>query len=146
MVDAQADPGIPPEDIVLQVFAPGGPDLWWVANSSYNEIVWDCGTSQVPSFSIVLQNDDESVLAGQLTLFANVSSSVCSITLPSTLANLPVAPDYTILLTGRLDGDAFLIGVRSDPFEVKPAGQPLPTQALSSALISATSTATISSD
>ncbi|KLO19692.1 hypothetical protein SCHPADRAFT_935181 [Schizopora paradoxa] len=136
MVNAQGNsaavPGFP------QILAPGGSNLWWVANSSNNEIVWDCRDSQVPSYTIILQNPNETVLAAERTLSANVSNSGCSITLPLDLAALPIAAEYNLLFTGRLDGVAELIGATTDPFEVKPAGFALPSVSLSSILNSVT--------
>ncbi|KLO19695.1 hypothetical protein SCHPADRAFT_55119 [Schizopora paradoxa] len=112
-----------------------GSDQWWVADSPDNKITWECDVSQVSSFSIVLQNENTSVLREQRPLFANISNSQCSITVPSTSATLPVASGYSVLFTGVLDSDSDTEGAsptsRSDIFEVKPVSPSLPSTSAS---------------
>jgi len=124
---------------VPRIIAPGGSNLWWVAKSD-NNLVWDCNDKTYDSFNVVIANPSVNVLAAPLTLIATLPNYICSKLVPaSTIANLPSATGYTVMLTDILNSTH--IYSTSDSFEIKAVGSSYPA---STATPSPGSTGTLS--
>ncbi|KAF9788568.1 hypothetical protein BJ322DRAFT_1049699 [Thelephora terrestris] len=107
----------------LQITAPGGPNLWWVAKSD-NNLVWDCTDKTYDSFNVVIANPNTAVLTAPLTILATLPNYVCSKLLPAAMLTVPAATGYTIMLTDILNTTN--IYATSQPFEIKPLGSSYP--------------------
>ncbi|KAH8116211.1 hypothetical protein DFH11DRAFT_1506826 [Phellopilus nigrolimitatus] len=107
----------------LQVLVPGGPNLWWVANSE-NNIIWNCKESQVQDFTVLLSNSDPKVLTSAEAIVAIQQNYVCSQTLTTQQANFSVAQNYKVQFANPLNASD--VYAESDFFEVKPAGSTYP--------------------
>jgi len=116
----------------IQILAPGGPDLWWVAQSS-NNIVWNCQQTQFTNWTVVLVNSNVTVLNGALPIIAIEQSFNCPQLITTQLANPPPATGYTIQFANPLNNTQ--VYVQSQEFEVKALGSAYPAS-------SATPTAT----
>ncbi|THH05601.1 hypothetical protein EW145_g4678 [Phellinidium pouzarii] len=123
----------------LKVLAPGGPNLWWVANEE-NNVVWNCKDSQFDNFTILLKNSNPAVLSGADAIVSIQQNFDCSETLTTQQANFTAATGYTLLLANTLNSSD--VYASSDPFEVKAQGSAYPA---SSATPVADSTSTSSS-
>ncbi|EIN08774.1 hypothetical protein PUNSTDRAFT_52260 [Punctularia strigosozonata HHB-11173 SS5] len=122
----------------LQVLAPGGPDLWWVAQS-VNTILWNCQESQFQNFTILIANSNPTILVQPQAIIAIEENFDCSKTITEQQANFTVASGYTIQLANTLNTTD--IYAESQPFEIKSLGSTYPA---SSATPTATGTSTAS--
>ncbi|KIK52730.1 hypothetical protein GYMLUDRAFT_103742, partial [Collybiopsis luxurians FD-317 M1] len=112
----------------LKVLSPGGPDLWWVADSE-NLLVWNCNESQVQSFTVLVNNPS---LEAPLAIIADQPNFVCSlIVTKDQISPLSVGNGYTVELANPLNNTD--VYAQSLPFEIKPAGSPYPTTTVSPA-------------
>jgi len=107
----------------LQIIAPGGSNLWWVAQSD-NNLVWDCSDKTYDSFNVVIANPNVNVLTAPLTIYATLPNYVCSKLMPAAQLTVPAATNYTISLTDILNTTH--IYATSQPFEIKPLGSSYP--------------------
>jgi len=111
----------------FQILSPGGPNLWWVAQSE-NTIVWSCHTS-VPSstnqaFQLLLNNTNPTVLTAAEAIVALVPNADCSHTITTQQANLTPGTGYTLVFADPIDQTK--IYAVSQPFEVKALGATYP--------------------
>ncbi|KAL5498633.1 hypothetical protein ACEPAH_1988 [Sanghuangporus vaninii] len=107
----------------LTILSPGGPDLWWVANSE-NNIVWTCDTSPVQNFSILVANSNPSVLVSPLAVVAVQQNFDCSRTLTTQQVNFTTGTGYTVILADPINSTN--IYAQSEEFEIKPVGSTYP--------------------
>ncbi|KAL5514300.1 hypothetical protein ACEPAG_2388 [Sanghuangporus baumii] len=107
----------------LTILSPGGPDLWWVANSE-NNIVWTCNTSPVQNFSILVANSNPSVLVSPLAVVAVQQNFDCSRTLTTQQVNFTTGTGYTVIFADPINSTN--VYAQSQEFEVRSAGSPYP--------------------
>ncbi|KAL5476851.1 hypothetical protein ACEPAI_3037 [Sanghuangporus weigelae] len=107
----------------LTILSPGGPDLWWVANSE-NNIVWTCNTSPVQNFSILVANSNPSVLVSPLAVVAIQQNFDCSRTLTTQQVNFTTGTGYTLILADPINSTN--VYAQSEEFEVRPVGSTYP--------------------
>ncbi|KAK7051346.1 hypothetical protein VNI00_004846 [Paramarasmius palmivorus] len=88
-----------------------GPDNWWVAKSD-NVIEWDCKTSSVTEFIVVI---------------ADQQNSDCSKLVTQQQMSMPAATGYKIQFANRLNQTD--VYSESEEFEIKPLGSAYPSQA-----------------
>lgn len=123
----------------LQILAPGGPNLWWVAQSE-NNIVWNCQESQFQNFTILVANGNPDVLVSPEAIIAIEPNFNCDIMITTQQANLPVADNYTVQFANPLNSSD--IYAQSQPFAIMALGAAYPA---TSATPTASGTATGSS-
>ncbi|KZV76721.1 hypothetical protein PENSPDRAFT_673350 [Peniophora sp. CONT] len=128
----------------FSVLAPGGPNVWWVAESQ-NTLTWTCHTNPPAQvFQLLLNNTNVNILPSPMAILANLNNADCSHTITTQQAALTPSTGYTIVLADQLDQTK--IYATSQEFEVKalgatyPAASATPTEGGSSA--SATGSAT----
>jgi len=120
----------------LQVVVPGGPDLWWVAQSE-NNIVWTCDDSPYGNFTILVANQNPAILSSPIAIVAIENNYDCSKTITQEQANQAPGTGYMIQLANILnETDVY---AQSQPFEIKALGSEYPA---SSATPTATGTQT----
>ncbi|KAF7350307.1 hypothetical protein MVEN_01335000 [Mycena venus] len=100
----------------LKILAPGGDGLWWIA-AQQNNVVWTCGESTFPQFTILINNSDTSLLTAITPLIAVEQNYNCNQGIASNLITQPVGTGYTIVLADILNSTN--IYAVSDPFEIK---------------------------
>ncbi|TBU47027.1 hypothetical protein BD309DRAFT_542025 [Dichomitus squalens] len=81
----------------LTILSPGGPDLWWVAQSD-NDITWTCKTSPYTNFTVLIANSDPTVLVQPQAFIAQQNNFDCSELITKDRVNMPPATGYTIQL------------------------------------------------
>ncbi|KAI0937561.1 hypothetical protein AcW1_001591 [Taiwanofungus camphoratus] len=123
----------------LQIVSPGGPNLWWVAQSD-NTVLWTCETSPYSNFTILIANSNPSVLASSLAIVAQQPNYDCSETISQHQISQPAASGYTLMFANPLNNSD--IYATTQPFEIKALGAAYPP---SSATPTATASATPSS-
>jgi len=107
----------------LSIVSPGGPDLWWIANSE-NNIVWTCDASPYTNFTILITNQNLSVFAGPIAIVAIENNYDCSRTITQDQANQPAGTGYIIQLASPFnETDVY---AQSQPFEIKALGSAYP--------------------
>jgi len=107
----------------LSIISPGGPDLWWIANSE-NNIVWTCDASPYSNFTVLITNQDLRVFAGPIAIVAIQSNYDCSKTITQEQANQPAGTGYLIQLANPFnETDVY---AQSQPFEIKALGAAYP--------------------
>jgi len=108
----------------FSILSPGGPDLWWVANSQ-NTVSWSCQDSPPAStYLLMLNNTNPTLYPGPGAIIANINNADCSETIPATDGNLPVGTGYTVILAAMTDQTK--IYAVSQPFEIKAQGAVYP--------------------
>jgi len=111
----------------FSILSPGGPSLWWVAESQ-NTIVWSCHTdvpaSTNSAYQLLLNNTKATVLTAAEAIVANVPNADCSHTITTQQANLPPATGYTLVFADIIDQTK--IYAVSQEFEIKPLGAAYP--------------------
>ncbi|KAI5121434.1 hypothetical protein M0805_006195 [Coniferiporia weirii] len=107
----------------LQVLAPGGPNLWWVAESA-NNIVWNCNESQVNNFTVLIANSNPDILVSAEAIVGIQENFDCSETLTTQQVNFTAATGYTIILANPLNSTD--VYATSAAFEIKPLGSTYP--------------------
>jgi len=120
----------------LSIVVPGGPDLWWVAQSQ-NNIVWTCDDSPYSNFTVLIANTDVKVLTAPIAIIAIQSNYDCSHTITQDQANQPPGTGYMIQLADPFNSTH--VYAQSQPFEIKALGAEYPA---SSATPTATGTQT----
>jgi len=120
----------------LTIVSPGGPNLWWVAQSE-NNIVWTCQTSPVLNFTIFIANPNPSILVSPMAIVAIEPNADCSKSITQDQSNQAAGTGYTIQFTDILNSSN--IYAQSEPFEIKALGATYPA---SSATPTDTGTAT----
>ncbi|RSH79839.1 uncharacterized protein EHS24_009499 [Apiotrichum porosum] len=105
--------------------------LWWVDNS-VNTLAWTQGTGTNPSeFTVMLANNDTSLLADRVAIFAIAYAYQYSLTVPAT--QWQAGTGYTIQITDTLNTSH--IYSTSDTFELKAYGSAYPTNVATSASV-----------
>jgi hypothetical protein len=111
----------------FQILSPGGPDLWWVAQSQ-NTIAWSCHTDVPPAtggaYQLLLNNTSPTVLTAAEAIVANVPNADCSHTITQQQAALTPGTGYTLVFADIVDQRK--IYAVSQPFEVKALGATYP--------------------
>ncbi|KAI9508097.1 hypothetical protein F5148DRAFT_1199598 [Russula earlei] len=109
----------------FQILSPGGPNLWWVAESQ-NTLVWSCNDSPpATSYILLVANTNLTILAAPEAIVANIPNADCSHSITTQQAALIPALNYTLMLADSLDQTK--VYATSLPFEVKPLGAAYPT-------------------
>ncbi|KAH8993609.1 hypothetical protein EDB86DRAFT_2805513 [Lactarius hatsudake] len=104
--------------------SPGGPDLWWVAQSQ-NTLVWSCNDSPpATAYQLLVNNTNPTILAAAEAIVANIQNSDCSHTITVQQAVLTPATGYTLIFADTLDQTK--IYATSEAFEVKALGAAYP--------------------
>ncbi|PAV19104.1 dual-specificity kinase [Pyrrhoderma noxium] len=123
----------------LEILAPGGPNLWWVANSE-NNIVWNCKESQISNFTVLLSNSDPKILVSAQAIVAIQENFDCSKTLTTQQANFTAATGYRVIFANTLNSSD--VYAQTDEFEVKAQGSAYPDPSSTPTADSGSSTAT----
>ncbi|KAJ7599198.1 hypothetical protein C8J56DRAFT_815573 [Mycena floridula] len=109
----------------LEITNPGGPDLWWVAQS-INTLAWTCNDPQAkPQYTIVLANPDPKILTAPQAIIAIENNFDCSKTITADQIGTFVGPNFTVQLANILNQTD--VYAESQPFEIKPVGALYPT-------------------
>ncbi|RPD65689.1 hypothetical protein L227DRAFT_493604 [Lentinus tigrinus ALCF2SS1-6] len=120
----------------LSILAPGGPDLWWIAESD-NVVTWTCKTSPYTNFTVLIANSDPKVLVAPQAFISQQNNFDCSKLITKDQVNMSPATGYTIQLANPFnETDVY---AESQPFEIKALGAAYPA---SSATPTATGSAT----
>jgi len=108
----------------LTITNPGGPDLWWVAQSQ-NVVSWTCGTNtQFQSWQLLVANTNPTILVSAQSIISNVNNFTCSMLITTQQEVFPAATGYTIIFASALNSsDVF---ATSEPFEIKSVGSAYP--------------------
>ncbi|KAI0042610.1 hypothetical protein FA95DRAFT_1474017, partial [Auriscalpium vulgare] len=108
----------------FQVLSPGGPNLWWVAQSE-NVIAWSCHDNPpATTFQLLLANGNQSILVAPMAIVANIQNADCSHTITQQQTNLTPATNYTLIIADAVDQTK--VYATSQPFEVKALGATYP--------------------
>ncbi|KAI0065234.1 hypothetical protein BV25DRAFT_1913851 [Artomyces pyxidatus] len=108
----------------FQVLSPGGPNLWWVAQSE-NVIAWSCHDNPPATvFQLLLANGNPDILVNPMAIVANIQNADCSHTITQQQTNLVPATNYTLIISDALDQTH--VYATSQPFEVKALGATYP--------------------
>ncbi|KAI0371230.1 hypothetical protein BV20DRAFT_965389 [Pilatotrama ljubarskyi] len=107
----------------LQIISPGGPDLWWVAQSD-NVLSWTCKTSPYTNFTVLIANSNPAVLTSPQALIAQQNNFDCSKLVTKDQFSQSAATGYTIQLADPFNSTH--IYAESQPFEIKPLGSTYP--------------------
>jgi len=111
----------------FQILSPGGPNLWWVAQSE-NVIAWSCKDSPPPStdnaYQLLVNNTDPKILTAAQAIVANVPNADCAHIIGVQQATLAPATGYTLIFADIVDQRK--IYAVSQPFEVKALGASYP--------------------
>ncbi|KAI0765352.1 hypothetical protein C8Q74DRAFT_1287837 [Fomes fomentarius] len=107
----------------LDIITPGGPNLWWVANSD-NVVTWTCKTSPYTNFTVLIANKDQNILVQPQAFIAQQNNFDCSKLITKEQINMPAAPGYTVQLANPFNSTD--VYAESQEFEIKPitAGYP----------------------
>ncbi|VDC07415.1 unnamed protein product [Peniophora sp. CBMAI 1063] len=129
----------------FSILAPGGPDVWWVAQSA-NTLTWACHTNPPATvFQLLINNTNQDILVSPMAILANLNNADCSHTITTQQAALTPSTGYTLVFADQTDQTK--IYATSQEFEVKalgatyPAASATPTEGSASATGSATGTA-----
>ncbi|KAF8526600.1 hypothetical protein BU17DRAFT_82714 [Hysterangium stoloniferum] len=79
-------------------------------------------TTTVPAFNVIVRNDDQNLLSGNLTILGPVNTFNCGV--EYTPANIPVGTGYTMFFTQASDTTQ---DVASTRFEMRAAGSAFPS-------------------
>ncbi|GBE87479.1 hypothetical protein BKA93DRAFT_776286 [Sparassis latifolia] len=121
----------------LEIITPGGPGLWWVAQS-LNTLEWTCKTSPYTNFTILIANSNPTILSSPLAILSQQNNYDCSETITQNEAAQPAATGYTIQLADPFNNTN--VYATSQPFEIKALGSAYPaSSATPSGVGSATS-------
>ncbi|PIL27661.1 hypothetical protein GSI_10813 [Ganoderma sinense ZZ0214-1] len=121
----------------LSIIAPGGPDLWWIAQSD-NDIDWTCKTSPYTNFTVLIANSNVNVLVAPQAFIAQQNNFDCSKLITKDQVNLTPATGYVIQLANPFNNTD--VYAQSQPFEIKalgaayPASSATPTAAITTAV------------
>jgi len=111
----------------FQILAPGGTNLWWVAQSE-NIIAWTCHTDVPAStnnaYQLLLNNTNPTILTSAEAIVANVNNADCSHTITTQQADLTPATGYTLIFADPINQTK--IYAVSQQFEVKALGASYP--------------------
>jgi len=108
----------------LSVLAPGGPDLWWIAQS-INTLVWSCHTTTLTQFTVVMANPNVTLLAPGTQAIVSIQPNYdCSLTIPANEVVFPAGTGYSIQLANP--GNATEVYAESAQFEIKAFGATYP--------------------
>lgn len=108
----------------IQILSPGGPDVWWVAQSQ-NTLTWTCQTTTITNFTVLVANGNPQVLTAPIAIIAQENNFVCSQTIGPDQINQPPATNYTIQFANPFNSTD--IYVSSLPFEIKALGSTYPS-------------------
>jgi len=104
----------------------------WFVSNSMNTIAWTPCTGalalQHPLFTVVVRNQDQSIIPGNLSEIGAVPTTDCSKSFTPT--NMPVGTGYTMFLEDSTTAQVIAV---SELFEVKPVGSAYPTSSSSAA-------------
>ncbi|OCH93905.1 hypothetical protein OBBRIDRAFT_748577 [Obba rivulosa] len=107
----------------LTVISPGGPNLWWV-DQSLNTLSWTCESSPYTNFTVLIANQDPSILTSPLAIIAQEPNYNCAQTISATMLNQPAAQGYVVQLADPFNSTN--VYASSQPFEIKPVGSTYP--------------------
>lgn len=130
----------------LTILSPGGPDLWWVAQSQ-NTVIWTCDTSPYSTFTVLIDNSDPKILTSELAIIAQQENFDCSETISQYQVTMPAASGYTLIFANPLNNTD--VYAQTQPFEIKALGATYPAASAtptggSSATVSGSSSAAAS--
>ncbi|KAJ7041571.1 hypothetical protein C8F04DRAFT_1079286 [Mycena alexandri] len=100
----------------LKILAPGGDNLWWLVGSD-NNLIWTCGESTFPTFTVSLANANISLLTATTAIIAIEQNYNCAQTIIASLQSAPIGDGYTVQLGNPLN--ATQIYAESAPFSIK---------------------------
>ncbi|KAH9852451.1 hypothetical protein C2E23DRAFT_709571, partial [Lenzites betulinus] len=107
----------------LEIISPGGPDLWWVAESD-NVVSWTCKTSTVQQFTVLIANQNTAILTAPQAFIAQQNNFDCSKLITKDQVNMQPGTGYTIQLANIFnETDVY---AESQPFEIKALGAAYP--------------------
>ncbi|KAI0702018.1 hypothetical protein C8T65DRAFT_579375 [Cerioporus squamosus] len=107
----------------LEVIAPGGPNLWWVAESD-NVVTWTCKTSPYTNFTVSIANTNVNVLTAPQPFISQQNNFDCSKLITKDQVNMPPGTGYTIQLANPFNlTDVY---AESQQFEIKALGAAYP--------------------
>ncbi|KAM5533555.1 hypothetical protein V8D89_012771 [Ganoderma adspersum] len=107
----------------LTILTPGGPDLWWIAQSD-NVVAWTCKTSPYTNFTVLIANSDPKVLVAPQAFIAQQNNFDCSKLITKDQINLTPSTGYTIQLADPFNETH--VYAESQPFEIKALGSAYP--------------------
>ncbi|KAI0336777.1 hypothetical protein GY45DRAFT_1332829 [Cubamyces sp. BRFM 1775] len=107
----------------LTILSPGGPNLWWVAESD-NVVTWTCQTSPYTNFTVLIANSNPTILPSPLAFLGQQANYDCSKLITKDQVNQPPATGYTIQLADVFNSSH--IYAESEPFEIKNLGSAYP--------------------
>ncbi|KAI0635334.1 hypothetical protein C8Q77DRAFT_698244 [Trametes polyzona] len=120
----------------LEIVVPGGPDLWWIAQSD-NVLAWTCKTSPYTNFTVLLANSDPKILVSPQAFYSQQNNFDCSKLVTKDQINMTPATGYTVQLANPFNNTD--VYAESKPFEIKAIGSSYPaSSATPSNLVSAT--------
>ncbi|THH01156.1 hypothetical protein EW026_g1479 [Hermanssonia centrifuga] len=126
----------------LQIISPGGPNLWWVAQS-INTLAWTCAESPFSTFTILVANAGQPAIAGGQAIIAIENNFDCSKTITADELNFPAGSGYTVQLANPLNNtDVYAV---SQEFEIKPLGAAYPASSATPTLESTTGSSSATS-
>ncbi|CDO75760.1 hypothetical protein BN946_scf184921.g36 [Trametes cinnabarina] len=107
----------------LEILSPGGPDLWWVAQSD-NVISWTCQTSPYTNFTVLIANSNPAILVSPLAIIPQEPNYDCSKLITKDQINQGPGTGYTIQFANPFNETD--IYAESQPFEIKNVGAAYP--------------------
>ncbi|KAF8273723.1 hypothetical protein EI94DRAFT_1479907, partial [Lactarius quietus] len=107
----------------FEILTPGGPNLWWVAQSQ-NTIAWTCNVDPLIQLTSSLNNTNPNILTAAEAIVANVPNADCSFSVTVQQAALTPATGYTVIFANPIN--QLEIYAVSQPFEVKALGAAYP--------------------
>ncbi|KAI0293956.1 hypothetical protein BC826DRAFT_360539 [Russula brevipes] len=112
----------------FQILSPGGPNLWWVAQSE-NVISWSCHDNPPAStsnaYQLLVNNTNPTILTAAQAIVANVPNADCAHIIGVQQASLTPATGYTLIFADIIDQRK--VYAVSQPFEVKALGATYPS-------------------
>jgi len=108
----------------LVILSPGGPDLWWVADST-NTLSWSChDNTEFQNFTVLIGNSNVDIFPEPQAIVAIEDNFDCSETISGQQANLTPSSGYFIQLANPLNNTD--VYATSQPFEVQNLGSAYP--------------------
>ncbi|GJE86621.1 hypothetical protein PsYK624_027010 [Phanerochaete sordida] len=108
----------------LTILAPGGPNLWWVANS-INTIAWTCHeNTEFLNFTVLVGNTNQAVLVQPQPIIAIENNFDCSKSITTQQEIFAAGDGYFIQLANPLNNTQ--VYAQSQNFEIKPLGSAYP--------------------
>ncbi|ESK93102.1 hesp-379-like protein [Moniliophthora roreri MCA 2997] len=101
-----------------------GADNWWVAKSD-NVLEWDCKSSSIQQYTVVMTNTNPTILSGPMAIIAIQNNADCSKLVTQQQMTMPAATGYKIQFANTLNqSDVYS---ESEEFEIKPLGSAYPS-------------------